>query len=138
MMRDEVQVWLDRYLQAWLTYDRDEIASLFSEDAEYRYHPWDEPIRGIDAIVSSWLEPQSSASSRDETGTYDGKYVPYVVEGDRAVAIGWSSYWTDASRATIRDVYENAWLLEFDSNGRCRRFTEFFMKRPAGHQASGQ
>jgi hypothetical protein len=135
MTRDEVQEWLDRYVQAWLTYDRAEIATLFSEDAEYRYRPWDEPVRGVDAIVASWVEPDGTSSGRDEAGTYDGHYMPYVVEGDRAVAVGWSSYWTDAERSTVRDVYDNAWLLEFDANGRCHRFTEFFMKRPA---ATGQ
>lgn len=131
MTRDEVQAWLDRYLQAWLSYDRDEIAALFSEDAEYRYQPWEEPIRGVDAIVESWLGRDGSPGGRDAAGTYDGHYMPYVVEAGRAVAIGWSSYWTDAERTTVRDVYDNAWLLEFDGNGRCHRFTEFFMKRPA-------
>jgi hypothetical protein len=27
-------------------------------------------------------------------------------------------------------TYENIWLVEFDANGRCRRFVEHYMKRP--------
>ena len=45
------QEWLDRYVAAWLSYDRDEIAALFSEDVTYRYHPYDEAVVGRDAVV---------------------------------------------------------------------------------------
>ena len=43
MTRDEVQRWLDDYVAAWRSYDPEAIGDLFGEDAEYRYHPWDEP-----------------------------------------------------------------------------------------------
>ena len=36
-----VQTWLDRYIDAWRTYDEQAIGDLFSEDATYRYHRWD-------------------------------------------------------------------------------------------------
>jgi len=130
MDRETVQAWLDRYLEAWRTYDAASIRELFSEDADYRYHPWDEPIHGREAIVGAWLAPNGAASSRDEPGTYDGRYEPFAVQGDRAVAVGRSDYWTDAGRSEVAQVYDNAWLLEFDPSGRCRSFTEFFMRRP--------
>ncbi len=44
MTHDDVQAWLDRYVDAWRTYDPAVIGDLFTEGAEYRYHPWDEPI----------------------------------------------------------------------------------------------
>ncbi len=135
MTHADVQAWLDRYVEAWLSYSPDAIGALFSETAEYRYHPWDEPIRGREAIIRSWLEPAGAASSRDAEGTYDGRYEPWAVDGDRALALGWSKYWTDASRAELRDVYDNAWLLEFDGDGLCRSFVEFYMERPASKRA---
>ena len=49
------QDWLDRYVTAWLTYEADLIGDLFSEDVAYRYHPYDEPVVGRDAVVASWL-----------------------------------------------------------------------------------
>lgn len=128
MDRVSVQAWLDRYVAAWRTYDPDLIGALFSEDAEYRYRPADEPVRGREAIVASWLEPSGPASTRDEPGTYEGRYEPFAVDGDRAVAVGRTDYWTDASRSRLDKAYDNAWLLEFDAAGRCRRFTEFFVK----------
>ena len=38
------QSWLNRYVDAWLSYDPDDVAALFSEDVTYRYHPYDEPM----------------------------------------------------------------------------------------------
>ena len=90
-----------------------------------------EVLVGREAVVRSWVAPDGDASTRDEPGTYDAHYVPYAIDGDRAVAIGWSRYWTDASRSTERTTYDNCFLLEFDGDGRCRSFTEFFRERSA-------
>ena len=62
-----VQRWLDDYVEAWRSSDPAAIGALFSEDAQYRYHPWDDPLDGRAAIVGSWLadrdEPGSSRSA---------------------------------------------------------------------------
>jgi len=125
MDRSAVQAWLDRYVEAWKTYDQAAIEALFAPDATYRYHPYDEDVvEGRDAIVTNWLE------NRDVAGTYDGHYEPYAVDGARAVATGTSSYWTDASKAMLSRVYDNVYLLMFDGDGRCTSFSEYFMKEP--------
>lgn len=125
-----VQRWLDRYVAAWKSFDEAEIGDLFSEDADYRYHPWDDPVRGRDEIVKDWVAPDGNASSRDEPGTYDATYAPFAVDGQRAVAVGTSDYFTDASQATREQRFHNVYLLEFDDEGRCRSFTEWFIKQP--------
>lgn len=125
---ESVQAWLDAYLRAWETYDANDVEALFTEDAEYRFHPADEPVRGRVAIVESWINPGGDASGRDAPGTFAGGYTPFAVDGNRAVAIGTSTYWTDASRSTLRQVYYNNWLLEFGPDGRCRSFIEYYMK----------
>jgi ketosteroid isomerase-like protein len=135
MDRASVQAWLDRYVAAWKTYDADQVASLFAPDATYRYHPWDEGdqvVTGRDAIVRAWIAPDDNESGRDAPNTYDASYEPYAVEGDRAVAVGWSRYWTDTGRTTVRQIYDNVFLMRFDGDGRCVEFTELFMKRPDG------
>lgn len=128
MTRDDVQGWLDRYVAAWLAYDAAAIGELFSDDAEYRYHPWDDPVRGRAAIVDDWLEPGGSADNRDKPGTVGGSYRCYAADGDRAVAIGQTTY-RDVAGGPVTRHYDNVWVLEFDAVGRCRRFTEHFMKR---------
>ena len=131
MTHDEARAWLARYVEAWESYDKEAIGALFSEDAEYRYHPADEPIRGRETIVRSWVEPDGDANGRDEAGTYEARYEPWAIDGSRVVAVGWSRYFTDPTRATVRTVYDNCFLIEFDDEGRCRSFTEFFRERPA-------
>ena len=129
MTHDHVQAWLDRYIRAWETYNEAEVRALFSEDAEYRYHPWDEPEKGLDTIVDSWLNPGGPASARDEPGTWKAHYEPWIVEGERAVAIGETSYYKDATQQAVERHYFNIWQLEFDADGRCRSFVEWFMQR---------
>jgi ketosteroid isomerase-like protein len=125
--RADVQAWLDRYVAAWTSYDPDAIRALFAEDAEYRYHPWDEPTRGREAILRGWLEPSGAASTRDAPGTWEAHYEPYAVEGQRAVTIGETVYRAEPG-GTIDRRYANAWLLEFDDAGRCRSFTEYYVR----------
>jgi ketosteroid isomerase-like protein len=124
------QGWLDRYVAAWESYEPDAIADLFSEDVVYRYHPYDEPIVGRDAVVASWLGEGESddASTRDEPGTYEASYSPVAVDGDTVVAAGTSTY-LDSPGGSVDRVYENCYLMKFDGDGRCREFTEYYMKR---------
>jgi hypothetical protein len=130
MTHDKVRNWLDRYISAWASYDPGAIGDLFTTDAEYRFHPSDPPVTGREAIVRAWTEPSGDASARDEPGTWDAQYEPFSVDGDRAVAVGWSRYYTNTTRSTVRDIYDNAYLLEFGPGGQCRSFTEFFVERP--------
>jgi uncharacterized protein (TIGR02246 family) len=131
MMRDDVQAWLDRYIAAWASYDADAIGDLFTDDALYRFHPSDDGFVGRDAIVAAWLAPSGDASTRDEPGTWEARYEPFAIDGDRAVAVGWSRYFTDATRSTVENVWDNVYLLEFAPDGRCRLFVESYVQRPA-------
>ncbi|MBI3746044.1 MAG: nuclear transport factor 2 family protein [Chloroflexi bacterium] len=128
MTRDDVQRWLDRYVAAWMAYDQAAIGDLFSANAAYRYHPWDEPLTGREAIVRDWLNPGGDPAGRDRPGTVEARYECYAVDGDRAVAIGDTTY-RDAPGGPIVRRYANAWLIEFDADGRCRSFIEYFMKQ---------
>jgi hypothetical protein len=127
------QAWLDRYVEAWRSYEPEAVADLFSADVTYRYHPYDEPVVGRDAVVASWLgedEPSDAgASTRDAPGTYDAHYVPVAVDGDTVVATGRSTY-TDTPGGPVVKVYENCFVLRFDARGRCRDFTEYYIKHP--------
>lgn len=131
MDRADVARWLEDYVEAWRTYDRDRIAALFAEDVEYRYHPYDEPITGRDAVVDSWLGEgeHEGASTRDAEGTYDASYAPVAVDGDAAIATGSSTYF-ERPGGPVEKVYDNCFVMRFDGEGRCREFTEWFMKRP--------
>lgn len=120
-----VQRWLDDYVGAWRTYDEGAIEALFSEDARYRYHPWDEGADVLDgraAIVANWLE------DKDEPGSWNAEYRPWAIDEDRAVAVGVSRYF-GADGATVEREYHNVFLCRFDAGGLCREFTEVSLRR---------
>ena len=123
--------WLDRYVGAWMSYDPGDIAGLFSENITYRYHPYDEPVVGRDAVVASWLGQSASddASTRDAPGTYEAEYSPVAVDGDTVVATGTSRY-REVPGGPIVRTYENCFIMRFDGEGRCREFTEYYIRHP--------
>jgi hypothetical protein len=118
---NDLRVWLDAYVEAWRTSNPTSIAALFTEDATYAYHPWDqgeEVVRGRDAIVANWLE------ELDQPGSWEAQYRPLLVEGDRAVATGTTSY-------AGGETYWNLWVLRFAEDGCCAEFVEWYMVPPS-------
>ena len=53
---------------------------------------------------------------------------PWLVAGDRAVAVGVSRYLADDGESVERE-YHNVFLLAFDDEGRCSEFTELYASR---------
>ena len=127
--RATVDRWLGDYVAAWTSYDRAAIAALFAADVAYRYHPGDEPIRGRDDVVASWLGEGGfpTAPSRDAPGTYDAAYRAVAVDGDIAVAVGSSTY-TEVPGGPVVTTFDNCFVLRFDDDG-CCEFTEWYVER---------
>jgi hypothetical protein len=121
MERAAVIDWLKAYVKAWETYSPEAIGDLFSDRAVYSYHPYDEPLVGRQAIVDSWLKDQ------DAPGTFEADYEPIAVDGDLAVVNGRSRYFKDSSRAELTKQWDNIFLIEFDADGRCRSFREWWV-----------
>jgi ketosteroid isomerase-like protein len=120
--RAEVSQWLADYVTAWRTNDAGRIAALFTADAAYRYHPYEEPIVGGEAIAADWLEEP------DDPDVWEAEYEAVAVDGDTAVAVGTSVYRATAARPAR--TYHNCFVLRFAADGRCREFTEWFVQRP--------
>jgi hypothetical protein len=118
----DVQEWLDRYVAAWRSGDRDDIAALFSGEASYRYRPYGSDLHtftGRDVIVESWLEDP------DAEGSWEASYRPWIVDEARAVAIG-TTHYRAADDAPDRR-YRNVFLLVFAPDGRCAELTEYYV-----------
>jgi len=124
MTADQVQAWLDAYVAAWRSYDADAIRALFTDDARYAYHPYDEPLVGGAAIAESWL------GDRDEPGTWEASYAPSLIAGDRVIVTGETRYATD-------DVFSNLFELEFAADGRCASFVEWYVPHPENGDGAG-
>src|SRR5579875_3345310 len=115
---DAVEGWIARYEQAWASNDPDEVRALFTEDGEYRFHPWEAPTAGHDAIVEAWLDAQ------DEADDHTFSWSLLAADGPTAVVQGRTAY-------TDGDVYLNLWVIRFADDGRARAFTEWYMEPPA-------
>jgi len=114
------QDWLDRYVEAWKSYDPEAIGDLFSADVLYKYHPLDEGTRGRDEVVKDWTD------NKDDAGTYDAEYEPAAIDGDTYVARGHSDYF-DAN-GKLRDQYFNVYFIKFDGEGRATEFIEYWIQ----------
>ena len=95
--------WLERYVDAWRLLDPVAIGDLFSGDVRYAFDP-------------------------DEPGSWAADYEVLAIDGDTCVAHGRTRYLTDDRRAVDRE-FANLFVCRFDDEGRCREFTEYYMRR---------
>lgn len=109
----DIAVWVAAYEHAWATDDPNDIAVLFTEDAEYFTSPDSEAIVGRDAIVAWWL-------AEEEPSDPTFAWAPVAVTEDTAVVQARTIY----PGVTI---YLNLWVIRFAPDGRARSFTEWWM-----------
>ncbi len=117
MTPEMVQDWIERYIEAWRSYDAHAIGDLFSPDATYAYSPWDEPLVGREAIVAGWLK------DKDDPASWEAEYRPLHLIGNDAVIVGETRY---AGGTT----WANLFVVSFDDVARCVSFVEWYMKKP--------
>jgi hypothetical protein len=120
--------WLRRYIDAWRSNDPDRIRPLFSEDAVYRWHPWEGGAEGVDAIVAAWLEEP------DDPAAWEMSCEPLAVNGDLGIGRCRTRYFATADEP--ERIYHNIFLARLAADGRCSDFTEYYMKEP-GRPAEG-
>jgi hypothetical protein len=123
MEKSAVVDWLKAYMRAWESYSPEAIGDLFTDDATYSFHPYDEPVVGRQAIVESWLKDP------DPAGTFTANYGPIAIDGNVAVVNGRSTYFKDSSRTELTKEWDNIFVVEFDKDGRCRSFREWYVAR---------
>jgi hypothetical protein len=118
---DRVQTWIDGYVRAWNSNHPDDIAALFTEDAEYRTEPYAAPWRGRAQIVSRWL------ANRDEPGDTTFSWSPVAIASELAVIEGTTIY------RAARRTFSNLWVIRFADDFHADSFTEWWMehRRPA-------
>jgi hypothetical protein len=119
LRKANVQTWLDAYVEAWRTYDRDAIADLFSADASYASTPTTRS-RCADATRSS------PAGSRSATNPGAGSGLSTV--DDRGAQGGGDRGDTLPRGPGVLHLY----VLRFDDDGRCAEFVEWFIEQPQG------
>jgi hypothetical protein len=114
-----VTEWLEAYGRAWERRDADAAAELFSEGASYAWGPYEEPLRGRDAIRARWAEVTAAQSD-----VAFGTEVLGVVD-----AGGVARWWCAFDVPDVRIELEGIFLVVLDENGRCTDFREWWNER---------
>ena len=116
-MASQGEKWVAGYVAAWESNDREQIGSLFTDDAVYEGGPDDpEAYRGREAIIDGWLD------TRDEPGewTFDWEIVS---ETPALIIVKGRTDYVSAK------LYDNLWIVRLDREGRASHFTEWYMER---------
>jgi hypothetical protein len=113
--------WLDAMIRAWESRDPLAARALFSDDATYQETPFDEPMRGIEAIFRYWSEvPKVQDEVKCECE------VLAVAEG-----LGVARWRTTFVRipSRVRVELDGILTVRLDDRGRCREFLEWWHRR---------
>jgi hypothetical protein len=105
-----VTAWVERYLTAWRTNEKEDIAQLFTTDAEYHEGPYATDWIGRDEIVAGW---RSRWDWQQGGWVFDWEILSR--EGATAVIGGVGRY------AELGD-FDNVWTLTFGTIERCSSF----------------
>jgi ketosteroid isomerase-like protein len=113
--RPALERWVDAYERAWRAPGTDGLGDLFTPDAVYVTAPFEEPHRGLPAIAELW---EAEREGPDEVFAMTSEIV--AVEGDRGVVRVEVRY-----GEPMHQLYRDLWIVELDSEGRCRAFEEW-------------
>jgi SnoaL-like domain len=111
--RERVAGWIEAYERAWRTAGAEMLAELFVEEASYRMSPYEEPVRGLEAIGELWERERAGPDEGFELG-----FELIAVDGDTAVARIAVAYEHGSE-------YRDLWIVRFTADGRCSEFEEW-------------
>ena len=118
MTVEELSRWLDDYRRAWEERDADAAALLFTEEGTYQWGPFEETLRGREAIRERW------ASAVAAQADVEFGYEPLAVSDDRGYARWWASFDVPVAQQRVR--LEGIFEVVLDDAGSCRTFREWF------------
>jgi hypothetical protein len=114
--------WLAAYGQAWEEGDVQKAADLFAEDAVYRETPFEEPLKGKDAIRAYW---QDGAGSTQEQVNFDYRILD--VRRNEGIA-HWQAKFRRVNSGNFVEL-DGILVAEFDDSGLCTDFQEWWHRR---------
>jgi len=115
---------LEAYKRAWERRDPDLAVELFSAEIEYRDDPFEEPMRGSNAVREYWNE----AAATQVHVEFDAERI--WVSGRTVLASCHAAYTrrSNAERVRLRGFM----TLELDDAGKISRFREWWHRRVVG------
>jgi len=120
--------WLEGYKAAWEQRDPEAAAALFTENAQYREMPYNEPFPGRAGVRDYWARVTATQSD------VSFRYGTPVVEGNRA-AVEW---WVNMKNGGVDVTLAGEFMLTFDDAWLCSELREYWhfsegqLQSPAG------
>jgi uncharacterized protein (TIGR02246 family) len=108
--------WIDGWIRSWKALDAEGVASLYTEDAIFRSHPFREPHVGREGVRAY------AQASFDEEKPLDVRFGEPLVEGDRAVVEYWAVLHINGKEVTLAGIS----VLRFDPDGRCSEQRDYW------------
>lgn len=115
MESEQLEAWVQRYIDAWRSNDPTEIGALFTDNARYFTAPHRQPWQGCEEIVREWL------GRKDDPNTWRFRFEIRGIAGDLGFVRGWTTYGEPPT------TYGNLWEVRLAPDGRCREFVEWWM-----------
>ena len=129
LTREDVLAWVAAHDEAWRSNDAEAIGRLFAEHGIYHLGPWEGPWRGYTgpivgrrAIADAW----ATAFDSDERFEADAEVL--AIDGPRGVVRRTITYAGTGREPATR--YGSLWVLDFDEEGRCLEYQEWFVEEP--------
>jgi ketosteroid isomerase-like protein len=115
--------WMTAYGRASAENDPRASANLFAPDARYYENPFDEPMVGREAIYAYWNKGAQNLKDKESS------FEILAVSGDTGIA-RWQSSFT-VIESGKRLALDCLFVVEFDEEGLCRTFREWWHIRDA-------
>jgi hypothetical protein len=121
MDRERLRTWLDAYGRAWMARDAEVAATLYTEDGTYQVTPFEEPLRGREAILQYWF-----GVARTEENIHFGHEI-LAVTPEHGVARWWASFVRVPPGLPTK--LDGIFLIVLNADGRCKSLREWWHKQ---------
>ena len=134
LRRGEVLAWVDAHDAAWRSNDPEAIGRLFSADGIYHLGAWEGPWRGYRGpIVGRRAIAEAWTTAFDADEAFEAETAIVAIEGRRAVVRRTITYEGAGREPASR--FGCLWVLDFDAEGACREYQEWYVKEPMSESA---
>jgi ketosteroid isomerase-like protein len=123
--REALETWLNAYGRAWEGRDPEAAAALFTEDGVYAWGPYEEPMRGREAIRARWADVTAAQSN-----------VSFSSEALGSIESGGVAHWACSFDVgeDLTIYLDGIFIVVLTEDGLCSDFREWWNERTSADE----